>query len=164
MPSTHPRAGELLLGQTLQGPWLGWNQSYCSEYALDYPWAWTCCPSGRAALQRINEPGMVWQVTRWGHFTGWLREACCSLEPLIHTWGLVTTFHSLLSSPSARAGTRHQWPSGIKPRKASQLRGTFKSFQGAYCVLGFDIWAGPCLRTVRSSLNPAGPLTSLLIT
>lgn len=125
------------------------------------------CIRPPSALQRVNEPRMVWQATLWGHFTGWLRVVCFPLEPLIHSGSLVMTFHSLLSSPPAGAGTGHQWPSsskGIKLRRASQLKGAFKQFQGACCVLGLNIWNGPYLRTVRSPSDPAGLLVSVLIT
>lgn len=48
------RAGELLLWQDLQGPWLGWKQSYFLEHILDYLWAWTCRASSRAALHPLE--------------------------------------------------------------------------------------------------------------
>lgn len=42
--------------------------------------------------------GMMGQVTLGCNITGRLREASCSLEPLILEWNLVMTYHGLLSS------------------------------------------------------------------
>lgn len=47
---------------------------------------------------------MEGQVTIGCNVTGRLREASCSLEPLILEWNLVMTYHSLLSSLPAEAG------------------------------------------------------------
>lgn len=63
------------------------------------------CKKPSSVTQRAKGTGMVGQVTPGCNITGRLREASCSLEPLILEWNLVMTYHGLLSSLPVETGT-----------------------------------------------------------
>ena len=72
---------------------------------IHVPYFSETCKKPSSATQRAKGAGMVGQVTTGCNITGRLREASCSLEPLILEWNLVMTYHGLPSSPPVETGT-----------------------------------------------------------
>lgn len=105
----------------------------------------------------VKEPQMVWQVTLWSHFTGWLR-GLLFFGTANPTWRVVRALHRLLSSGPPRptptpapAGSGHGEVSQgtVTKTRTSQLKATL--------ILSLsNIWKGPLSETARLP-SPLGP-------
>lgn len=105
-----PGQASFCFGRAPERSDLAWTKRGDLQHGLDYPGALFLWDSWKAILCPFAKgTGMVGQATLGCNITGRLREASCSLEPLILEWNLVMTYHGLLSSLAAGAGNDSWW-------------------------------------------------------